>query len=116
MSILQTILDKQDALNAKHGASSDDIKNLPREEKLRWIRRYARSVTMESSELLEKSGARWWRSEEFPDEELIDETIDVLHFTLSILLCLGVTEEDDLLREYTRKNDKNKTRKDWDKN
>lgn len=61
-----------------------------REQKFDWYR----AIWVESAELLDHYGWKWWKKQEPDVEQVILELIDIWHFGLSDLLQRGTSVED----------------------
>lgn len=132
---LTEILRVQDILNARVGVSQSEAKQFDEDKLSLWIQRYVAAAQRELSEVWEACyKARWWRNydseseaiekarkeftgnpEEFDPKqvetwkkEVAEELGDVLHFTYSACLLLGMTSED-VYNVYMKKNHKNLT-------
>lgn len=70
-----TMLDLQDGMNTK---VNPDWRNAGNE----WYR----AIWMESSEMLEHHGWKWWKKQESDDMQVKLEVVDIVHFALSIRL------------------------------
>ena len=73
-----TMLELQDAMNSKVNA---DWRNAAYE----WYR----AIWMESSEMLEHYGWKWWKKQDADVMQVKLEIVDIVHFGLSIRLMQG---------------------------
>ncbi len=78
-----TMLELQDGMNSKVNA---DWRNAGNE----WYR----AIWMESSEMLEHFGWKWWKKQEPDVMQVKLEVVDIVHFALSIRLEQGEALED----------------------
>lgn len=75
---IMTMLELQDAMNSKVNA---DWRNAGFE----WYR----AIWMESSEMLEHYGWKWWKKQDADVMQVKLEVVDIVHFALSIRLVQG---------------------------
>jgi len=65
------------------------------------------ALIKESVELLDESNWEYWKpNDEIDEDNVVEELIDILHFTLSLLTQLGC-DADEIYREYVEKNQEN---------
>lgn len=75
---LITMLEMQDAMNTK-------VHPQWREQGNEWYR----AIWIESAELMDHYGWKWWKKQEIDREQVVLELIDIWHFGISILLTSG---------------------------
>ncbi len=79
---LLTMLELQDAMNTK-------VRSNWRAQKFEWYR----AIWVESAELLDHYGWKWWKKQQPDVEQVILELIDIWHFGLSDLLQKNSSKE-----------------------
>lgn len=79
---IRTMLELQDSMNSKVNANW-------REQGNEWYR----AIWVESAELLDHYGWKWWKKQSPDTEQVALELIDIWHFGLSILLQSGAEPE-----------------------
>jgi dimeric dUTPase (all-alpha-NTP-PPase superfamily) len=90
---ITTMLELQDAMNSK---VNGDWRNAGFE----WYR----AIWMESAEMLEHYGWKWWKKQQADVMQVKLEVVDIVHFALSIRLVQGGTQGrslDDIAAEIT---------------
>ena len=75
---LKTMLELQNAMNTKVNADW-------RQQNFEWYR----AIWIESAELLDHYGWKWWKKQTPDREQVVLELVDIWHFGLSILLLKG---------------------------
>src|SRR5690606_6909881 len=75
---LITMLEMQDAMNTK-------VHPQWREKGNEWYR----AIWIESAELMDHYGWKWWKKQEIDRDQVVLELIDIWHFGISILLTSG---------------------------
>lgn len=80
---LINMLKMQDAMNTK-------VHSDWRSKNLEWYR----AIWIESAELMDHYGWKWWKKQDTDREQVILELVDIWHFGLSIVLMSGKTLED----------------------
>ena len=91
-----TMLELQDAMNSKVNA---DWRNADYE----WYR----AIWMESSEMLEHYGWKWWKKQDADVMQVKLEIVDIVHFGLSIRLMQGSALDviaEDIATEFEKPN------------
>lgn len=63
--------------------------------KIYWILQFTRALQQEISELIDSVPWKWWaKYQVFNEQNAKVEVIDIMHFLISIALCLDITAED----------------------
>lgn len=105
MDRLQELLDRQKELDdfiAKRRNLNFDKKE--------WVRKKCVAMIVETGELLDEVGYKWWKnSKENNESEIKEEVIDILHFFLGICNAVGLSS-DEIYDIYMSKNDENHKR------
>lgn len=111
---LHHMFEMQQKLNINVSPVFKDIESMSDDDIKYWLERFNSAQTCESGEFWETFG-RWWRAED-PSwkEKAAEEAVDELHFLMSKFLLLGLSSED-VYEIYLKKNRKNFTRSDWDR-
>lgn len=77
-----------------------------------WVKRMAIFMHTEATELLEATNWKWWRNPRKIDwDNVIEESIDMLHILLSLWNHLNLTT-DEITEAYIKKNKENHARQD----
>ena len=98
---LQALFDMQKKLNKRIGVDTD---NMDDKEKQKWILNYCRAMSQEISELVDSVPWKWWaKYQNFDEQNIKVEIIDVFHFLISAAQVMGLTAED-VHRIYMQKN------------
>ena len=109
MDKLEKLFDLQADLNRKIGV---ETQGMGRDEKIKWILNYTRAMTQEISELTDSVPWKWWaKYQEFDEQNIAVELIDILHFWISSCQVMGLSAED-VFRIYTQKHEVNKKRQE----
>ncbi len=98
---LQALFDMQKKLNKRIGVDTD---NMDDKEKQKWILNYCRAMSQEISELVDSVPWKWWaKYQNFDEQNIKVEIIDIFHFLISAAQVMGLTAED-VHRIYMQKN------------
>lgn len=97
--MLEEIFEEQLKLNKKIIENFENIVTTKDIDiKRKWIKDLITAINCECSELLESSGWKWWKKLPDWDNDLIHnlkiETIDILHFLISIMLILDMNSKE----------------------
>lgn len=117
--MLVRMLAKQNELNATvtGEVTYEGTKLLTWTQKLSWAQRICQAIIVETSELLVEVGYKWWKKPKDPTPEQMYkikmEVIDIVHFVLCLFILFEIHAEE-VHALYFEKNEKNKTRPDWD--
>lgn len=85
---INTMLEMQDAMNTK-------VHDKWRAQNYEWYR----AIWIESAELMDHFGWKWWKKQSPEYDQVVLELIDIWHFGLSIKLVEGVSA-DQLWQEF----------------
>lgn len=106
---LEEIFRLQEVLNERIGVK---LRNLPEEEKTKWILNYSRAMNQEMSELIDSVPWKWWaKYQKFDEQNVRVEIIDLFHFLISLAQTVGMTA-DDVFQAYLKKNEINHKRQE----
>lgn len=99
----------QEVLNERIGVK---LRDLPEEEKTKWILNYSRAMSQEMSELIDSVPWKWWaKYQKFDEQNVRVEIIDLFHFLISLAQTVGMTA-DDVFQAYLKKNEINHKRQE----
>lgn len=116
---LEKIFAMQQELNAyvgnKHGIVplATHMKDATMEERIEWLLKFNKALGKESNELDDCYVWKWWADDQgdFNWQNAKVEIVDILHFFVSMCLCVGITPQD-LYDTYEKKWQINKQRQD----
>lgn len=78
--------------------------NFSKEE---WLTKKSLALIDEIGELLNELNYKWWKNpKELSEENIKEEIIDIVHFTLSLCLDAGI-DSNELFEIYNKKNQEN---------
>lgn len=109
---LELMMRLQEQLSDRVSISVRDFQEASTPVKVVWITRYFIAAIVELVEMLNCIPWKWWKKHQnWDNEELKKEWVDVFHFVLNIGILLGFTP-DTLLDAYMEKNIINHKRQD----
>ena len=89
MDKLESIFELQEQLNSRIGV---DMKDMPDEEKEKWILNYVRAMQQELAELTDSVPWKWWaKYQEFDKQNAKVEIVDLFHFLISLAQVMGMS-------------------------
>jgi dimeric dUTPase (all-alpha-NTP-PPase superfamily) len=106
---MDEMFDMQKKLNKRIGVDTD---SMTAEEKQKWVLNYCRAMGQEIAELVDSVPWKWWaKYQNFDEQNIKVEIIDIFHFLISAAQVMGLTAED-VHRIYMQKNKVNFDRQD----
>jgi dimeric dUTPase (all-alpha-NTP-PPase superfamily) len=103
VSDLKKMFDMQRELNNTIIDGFDDIPN-DTTEQMKWCLQFSRAMQDELQEFVNSFPWKWWsKNTEVDARNARIETIDMMHFVISMAQCLGMTHAD-FLEGFTMKN------------